>query len=247
MRAVSFCTDKELFKNIIMNFVKHVIKCFNLANTFDTKLTREAVYMEGMSGIKTRIFYNHLCALEFPGRPTYYLEVGTWKGSTICSALQFNENCHGTVIENWALFGGPKTDFLENIKNFGIDGRLTIFEEDVFSFDTSKIKNKIDIYLYDGDHDETSHYKGITHIWPVIADEAIIIVDDWNAPHVRKGTLDGLRDVGANIIEKFEIMYTNDGSHTRMDVAQREFWNGIAVFVVSKLGDVPPSGHETTA
>jgi predicted O-methyltransferase YrrM len=230
-----------------MNLVKHVIESFNSANTYNSKLSREAFLIEGMSGAKTRIFYNHLCSLEFPGRPTYYLEVGTWKGSTICSALQFNKNCRGTVIENWELYGGPKYEFLENIKSFEIDDRITFFEEDVFSFDISKIENKIDIYLYDGDHSESSHYKGITHMWPVIADEAIIIVDDWNWDHVRKGTLDGLRDVGANIIEKFDIIYTTDNSHTPMDVAQREFWNGICVFVVSKLGDVPPSGHETTA
>jgi hypothetical protein len=145
-----------------------------------------------------------------------------------------NANCHGTVIENWALFGGPKTDFDNHVKYFGLADRLTVFEEDVFSFDISKIKNKIDVYLYDGDHDEIHQYKGITHIWPALSDTSIIIIDDWNAPQVRKGTFDGLRDVGANIIEKFEIMYTCGGEHTPMPIAIREFWNGIGVFVVSK-------------
>jgi len=218
-----------------MDLVKHVIKSFNRANTFQTKLSRQGFELEGMSGAKTRILYNELCSLVFPDRPTRYLEVGTWKGSTICSALQFNANCHGTVIENWALFGGPKDEFDANIKNFGIGDRLTIFEEDVFAFDISKIPNKIDIYLYDGDHEESSHYKGITHMWPVLADQAIVIVDDWNWPHVRKGTFDALRDVGANVIEKFEIMYSSNGSHTEMSMAGREFWNGIAVFVISKI------------
>jgi len=217
-----------------MDLVKHVIKSFNMANTWHSKLSEEAFKLEGMSGIKTRIFYNELCSLEFPDRPTQYLEVGTWKGSTICASLQFNMNCHGTVIENWALFGGPKTEFEENVTKFGFADRLTIFEEDVFSFDTSKIENKIDIYLYDGDHDEIQQYKGITHMWPALADEAIIIVDDWNADQVRKGTFDGLRDVGANIIEKFEIMYSNNNTHTPMHIAQNEFWNGIGVFVISK-------------
>lgn len=217
-----------------MDLVQHVIKCLNAANTWNSKLSTEIFSLEGMSGMKTRIFYNELCALAFPDRPTQYLEVGTWKGSTVCSALQYNKNCHGTVIENWALFGGPKGEFTENTKKFEIDDRLTIFEEDVFSFDISKIKNKIDIYLYDGDHDEIHQYKGITHMWNALADTAIIIVDDWNAPQVRKGTFDGLRDVGANVIEKFEIMYTMNGAHTPMPIAQREFWNGIGVFIVAK-------------
>ena len=217
-----------------MDLVKHVIKCFNKANTFQSKLSKEAFQLDGMSGIKTRIFYNEICSLEFPDRPTQYLEVGTWKGSTLCSAMQFNTNCHATVIENWALFGGPKEEFEHNVISFNFSDRLTVFEEDVFSFDISKIKNKIDIYLYDGDHEELSQYKGIVKMWPVLADQCIIIVDDWNWLQVHKGTFDALRDLGANIIEKFEIMYTFDNTHTSMEVAPREFWNGIGVFVVSK-------------
>ncbi len=217
-----------------MDRVKHVIKCFNAANTWQSKLSEEVFALEGMSGYKTRVFYNELCSLEFEGRPTQYLEVGAWKGSTLCSALYKNSNCHGTVIENWALFGGPKNEFDHHVKYFGLDDRVSVFEEDVFSFDISKIQNKIDIYLYDGDHDEISQYKGITHMWDALADTAIIIVDDWNAPHVRKGTFDGLKDVRANVIEKFEITYTHDGQPTPMPIAIREFWNGIGVFVVSK-------------
>jgi hypothetical protein len=217
-----------------MDPVKHVIKCFNKANTFKTKLSEEVLKLDGMSGIKTRIFYNELCSLEFPNRPTQYLEVGTWKGSTLCSAMQFNTNCHATVVENWALFGGPKEEFEHNVSNFNFSDRLTVFEEDVFSFDISKIKNKIDIYLYDGDHEEISHYKGIVKMWPVLADQCIIIVDDWNWNKVRKGTFDALNDLGANIIEKFEVTYTTEDTHTDMNMASIEFWNGIGVFVVSK-------------
>ena len=214
--------------------VKHVIKCFNIANTWKYRLPESVFALEGMSGDKTRIFYNELCSLEFPDRQTEYLEVGAWKGSTLCSAMHTNTKCNGTVIENWALFEGPKDEFDQNVKQFEFEDRLTIFEEDVFSFDISKLKNPIDIYLYDGCHEENSQYKGITHMWPALASNAIIIVDDWNWPNVRKGTFDGLEAVGANIIEKFEIMYTPDGTHTPMVIAQREFWNGIAVFVVSK-------------
>ena len=191
--------------------------------------------LEGMSGAKTRILYNELCTLKFQDRPTQYLEVGSWKGSTLCAALQFNPHCQGTAIENWALFGGPKAEFDANLAYFGIGERTTVFEEDAFSLDASKISKKIDVYLYDGDHEEASHYKGIRHFWPVLADQAIVIVDDWNWAAVRKGTFDALKDVGANIIEKFEIRYTMDESHTPKETACVEFWNGIAVFVVSKI------------
>jgi hypothetical protein len=217
-----------------MDLVKHVVHSLNKSNTWDSKLSEDILRLEGMSGYKTRMFYNSLCSLEFPDRMTQYLEVGAWKGSTLCSALYKNSNCHGTVIENWALFGGPKEEFKQNVEKFGLTNNITIFEEDVFSFDISKFQNKIDIYLYDGDHEEISQYKGIVHMWQLLADNAIIIVDDWNWSQVRKGTFDALRDVGANIVEKFEIMYTNDDAHTPIPFAMREFWNGIAIFVISK-------------
>lgn len=216
------------------DLVKHVINCFNNANTWKTKLSDTVFSLEGMSGYKTRVFYNELCSLKFPDRKTEYLEVGAWKGSTLCASMYNNEHCNGTVVENWALFGGPKEEFDHHVKYFGFQDRLTVFEEDVFSFDISKLKNPIDIYLYDGCHEEISQYKGITHMWPALADQAIIIVDDWNATHIRKGTFDGFAAVGANIIEKFEITYTFDDQHTPLPIAQREFWNGIGVFVISK-------------
>ena len=215
------------------DLVKHVIRCFNRANTFTSKLPAQILQLDGMSGCKTRIFYNELCSLSFPDRRTEYLEVGSWKGSTLCAAMYGNENCNGTAIDNWSLFGGPKNEFEQNISSFGFENRLTVFEEDVFTLNVSKLK-RADIYLYDGDHSEISHYKGIIRMWPALADNCIIVIDDWNGPDVRKGTIDALNDLGASVIEKFEIMYTNDGEHTRMDVAAREFWNGIGVFVVSK-------------
>lgn len=214
------------------DLVKHVIACLNKANLFQTKLTETVMNMEGMSGLKTRIFYNEICSRD---QDTEYLEVGTWKGSTICSALWDNPKCHGTVIENWAQFNGPREEFNQNIERAKIGDRLQIFEENFFDFDISKLKKPIDVYLYDGDHEMISQYKGIVQMWPALANEAIIIVDDWNASHIRDGTFDALKHVGANIIEKFEITYIfGNEQHTPMPMAQREFWNGIGIFVISK-------------
>ena len=213
------------------DLVKHTIRCLNMANTFQTKLPEKIFKMEGMSGIKTRMFYNNICSLD---RPIEYLEVGTWKGSSICSAMHCNPKCHGTVIENWSLFNGPKDEFFKNLEEFNLQDSVTVYEEDFFRFDISKLEKKIDIYLYDGCHEYDSHVKGITHIWPALADNCIIMVDDWSATHIRDATIQGLKQVGANVLESFEIIYTTDGSHTPIEIARREFWNGIGIFIVSK-------------
>jgi hypothetical protein len=234
-----------------MDLTRHVIKAMNKANTFDTKLTRDILTMEGMSGLKTRIFYNEVCSLVFPGRNTNYLEVGVWKGSSTCSALYGNENLNTYAVENWSEFAGPKNEFEKNMNNFVGDASVTIIEDNFDTFDVDKIKDPIDVYLYDGNHTEESHFLALDRIWPRLADESIFIVDDWNIPDAQKGTRRALE--GKTILDEFLVTYNvrpdhpyrdifspqlwregNHEIHTCFPVAQHEFWNGIAVFILKK-------------
>jgi len=57
--------------------------------------------MSGMSGSKTRHFYNNLCS--FPD--ITYLEIGTWKGSTVCSAI-CNNISTVVCIDNFNKYKG---------------------------------------------------------------------------------------------------------------------------------------------
>ena len=234
-----------------MDLTRHVIKAMNKANTFETKLPREVLEMEGMSGLKTRIFYNELCSLEFPGRVTNYLEVGVWKGSSTCSALYGNKNLNTYVVENWSEFTGPKNDFETNIKTLVGEAQVTIIEDNFDTFDITRVKDKIDVYLYDGNHSEESHFLALERIWPCLADESIFVVDDWNLPEVQRGTRKAL--MGKTVLGEFIVTYNvgldhphrdlfsplmwREGDHlfhTCFPVANHEFWNGIAVFVLQK-------------
>ena len=86
---------------------------FQNAKNNISKITNDIVVMEGMSGTKTRHFYNNLLNTE----DARYLEIGTWKGSSVCSAMCKNK---ATVvcIDNWSEFGGPKNEFLLNFEKF---------------------------------------------------------------------------------------------------------------------------------
>ena len=72
-----------------------------------SKITNEIINMEGMSGTKTRHFYNNLLNTE----DARYLEIGTWKGSSVCSAM-YGNTAKIICIDNWSEFGGPKNEFL---------------------------------------------------------------------------------------------------------------------------------------
>ena len=87
--------------------ITHIINSLENANKNKSKIDEDILDMNGMSGKKTRHFYNNLCSME----DARYLEIGVWKGSTLCSAMCNNENLICLGIDNWSEFGGPKNVF----------------------------------------------------------------------------------------------------------------------------------------
>ena len=217
--------------------LQHIIQSLNNAYLEKSNLTNEILRLPGMSGYKTRHFYNNLCTLQLENRKVQYIEVGSWKGSSSISAMYNNqENVEGTVIDSWALFnptGAVAKQFKENLNRFKIYN-LSIIEADFFTYDLSQLNKKFDIYLYDGPHDEVDHYNAITHMWPHLQNESIIVVDDWNYQDVQSGTYRAFKEINAKIASKFELLETFDGSHTEAGKAVIDFWNGIAVFLLLK-------------
>jgi len=82
------------------------------ALALETKLPGWTRSMEGMSGRKYRGLINTLVE----GMPTpRYLEVGSWAGSTACSAISGNRMT-ACCIDNWSEFNGPNDTFQRHIK-----------------------------------------------------------------------------------------------------------------------------------
>ena len=71
-----------------MNYlIYHIELSLKQADMYKSKIEDEILTMECMSGKKTRHFYNNLCLMN----NARYLEIGTWKGSSICSAMCNNK------------------------------------------------------------------------------------------------------------------------------------------------------------
>ena len=101
-----FDSGKE---HIYVDFLKESFeKCLN----YESKLPSWILELEGMSGKKYRHFINNL--INFVPN-CKYLEIGCWKGSTLCSAL-YNNNVIAYTVDNWGEFGGPKVEFQNNVK-----------------------------------------------------------------------------------------------------------------------------------
>ena len=201
--------------------VNHVLSCLEKTDNLESNLTEEVLNMEGMSGKKTRHFYNNLCSLE----KARYLEIGSWKGSSTCSAL-CNNKLTCLCIDNWSEFGGPKEEFLENFNKFKGTNDAQFLERNCWNIETSSI-GRFNIYMYDGDHSEQSQYDALVRYYQALDDEFIFLVDDWNFNDVKVGTFRAMVDLKLNILFEKQI-------NTESDDPKNDWHNGIGIFVLEK-------------
>ena len=137
-------------------------------------------------------------------------------------------------IDNWSEFGGPKSEFLNNFYKFKGDNNATFIEDDCFKVDVLTLP-KFNIYMYDGNHTNDSHYKALLHYYNCLDDLFIFIVDDWNWIDVRDGTMNSIRKLKLKILYEKEIRLTFDNSHTQQPLASETWHNGIYVAILKKI------------
>lgn len=212
---------------------KNLIQSFNEALALNHSLPEFIRQMVGMSGRKYRYLINYLIKLTANPR---YLEVGSWAGSTACSAI-FENTLTATCIDNWSQFEGPKDNFLENIRKSSNSGVcFNHIESDFYAVDFNQI-GKYNIYLYDGPHTEKAQYDGIALAQPALETIHTLIVDDWNWPEIRLGTMHALADLNSQVISSIEIRTTqnNDYPYLHNTFQNSEWHNGYLMAVVKKI------------
>ena len=223
IKTLNYNKTFEKYKNLINN-------SFENAQKNISKITLEIVEMEGMTGTKTRHFYNNLLGTN----DARYLEIGTWKGSSVCSAMCGNR-ASVVCIDNWSEFNGPKDEFLKNFEKHKGQNNAIFIENDCFELDTSVFTSKFNIFMYDGNHTENSHYKALVHYLDCLDEMFIFIVDDWNWEKVRIGTIKSIEKLNLNILYKKKIKTTTNNTHPEWGSKEQKEWhNGICVFVLKK-------------
>jgi hypothetical protein len=87
--------------------------------------------------------------------------------------------------------------------------------------------------LFDGPHTQTDQYDGI--ILPLIAmqDQFVLIVDDYNVEHIRKGTEIALKDQGLRVQCSIEIL-TDKNANPVIHWQNSDWHNGYFIAVVCK-------------
>jgi len=212
------------------------------ALAMNTKLSDEIKFMPGMSGKKYRYFINNFVSITDNPR---YLEIGSWTGSTVCSAL-YGNTVKAVCIDNWITF--PEEEQVRKFfntdnqkKTFEINIKKVITEKIDFQFIESDFRKvnydklgKFNIYCYDALHDRKSQYDGITIAQPALDDIFTIIIDDWNLKEVRNGTLSAFGDLGVIVISKIEVKTTQNNAYPKFIHSHYSDWNNGYFIAVCK-------------
>jgi len=203
--------------------LKHINDCLTKSNNNDSNINEDVLNYKGMSGNKTRHFYNNVCSMP----DCRYLEIGTYHGSSSISALYKNK-INAVFIDNWSLFDGNKDIFYDAINKYNTGSTVKVFDCDCWKVNLNEIENKFNVYLYDGGHSYEEQYKAISYYHTKLEQNCIILIDDWNRTEVRNGTLDALRDLNIKIKFKYEI-FTEEPHYIN---GADNWWAGIGIFII---------------
>lgn len=119
-----------------------------------------------------------------------YLEVGSYKGRSMCAAVQGVTDKAFYVVENYLEFGmqgqEARAELEDNLRTHAAHADVRLIEGNCFSLlrRPGLIDRPVGVYFYDGEHTGLSHYLALGIIEPWLADEAIILVDDATYPMV---------------------------------------------------------------
>ena len=226
-------------------YINLVQQSLRAADQYQSRLSPYVLEIDGMSGRKMRHFVNNV----FAYKPSLkYLEIGSWKGSTMCSALS-NNSIDATSVENFSEFqfasingkqsGSSRECFFGNTNHLlsqsGNSSKLTVIEEDSWKVDASKISG-VDVYFYDGHHSYDSQYKAYTHYDQCLSDVFITFVDDYGVnprknQDVQRATQKAFDDLGYTVHKEWHMIPYTDGD---LQASIDGWWNGVYVAVIEK-------------
>ena len=162
-----------------------------------------------------------------------YLEIGSWLGSTAAAAI-YGNNVEACCIDNWSQFSGCQDRFTSNIEKARSDSSVVhLIDQDFREVDYRSL-GSFNVYMFDGPHSEVDHMDAILLVQPCLANQFVLIVDDWNWSDVRLGTMRGLLSAGCRIELSVQVRTTNDNSYPSGRPELSDWHNGYLIAVVSK-------------
>jgi hypothetical protein len=160
---------------------------------------RSAGYAEVLASMRAMTTANVLqllnFALEFLEDGEVHCEVGCLQGATLIGALRGRPSCVAYAVDDFSEFntdGQNHSALLRNLAVFGVDGQVRFHNQDFeeFLLDRRREGVRIGVYFYDGPHDYRSQLMGLLLAAPLLAERALIVVDDSNCVGVKQAAWD---------------------------------------------------------
>jgi predicted O-methyltransferase YrrM len=150
-----------------------------------------------------------------------YVEVGTYQGGSLISALRGNET-HAVGVDSFGEF--QTTNSLErttkNFETFGVLDRVSLHNmgfQEYFAHCPADLH--IQVYYYDGAHDYETQLAGMEAGWSHLRTGSIILVDDFLYPEVNRA----INQFIANHVNEIKILVAIDS----MNDVDAVWWNGV--------------------
>jgi len=189
------------------------------------------VMIPGLTSTRVQSLLTSLANLS-----TRYLEIGSFLGATATAVLRSNSIKSAYFVDQWIeniqpadhkilLPKNSKDSFIENIRAVKNGRELSVFDSDLFNVDVTEIRN-IDLFFYDGPHEQQTTESAILYYKECISDTAILVFDDANW----QGVVDGARS--GIIKSNFDILYEKILLNEQEDPNQ--WWNGVYIVVVKR-------------
>lgn len=209
-----------------MNKIERLKQAIEDGCNLKSTLPAEQMDVPALTSIRLRHILNNIGKLG-----SVHLECGVHKGGTYTATIAGNPNIHTSfAIDNFASdFSGEtaRLQFLENRKKFEVKiNRYELIVSDTFATPLHMLPNSIDLYMYDGDHSYEAQKEALTYFKDNLADEFIFLCDDYDWEDVRKGTHDGIKEAG------YDVLYEKilDGNNHDND----GYWNGFYIALLKK-------------
>lgn len=220
-----------------MDLIKHIDESIHWGEMEVSKLTQDVMDIHGITSNKVRCFLNNICSVGGT-----YLEIGTFRGATFCSAIYGND-VHSIGLDNFAspnlmpkgvsqklaaymkmgMEKPPQEDFINNVKRFGVQGKVEVYKTDYTTFDYSQLP-KPNIIFYDGDTRFHDQYVTLKKLVPIFAKQTILIMDDWNW---NSGAIQ-------RVIEEEDLIITHQREIFTTGEDMDSFWNGLGIFLIER-------------
>lgn len=180
-----------------------------------------------LTSIRIRHILNNIGKLG-----TVHLECGIHKSGTYTATIAGNTNIRESyAIDNFASDAhsdDKARPVFEKYSKMFLPKTTSHFliVNNTFDTELDYLPSNIDLYMYDGDHSYEAQKQALTYFKDNLADEFIFLCDDYDWEEVKKGTHDGIREAG------YEILYEKilDGNDHDND----GFWNGFYIALLKK-------------